>query len=85
MNTIVEAINYHEGSYWGNEQFKFISNITDYTLTTDNNAGEERFIRATFSLTLNGYLVPDIYNKVLQNQFGKTVRKIITTNNVVEK
>ena len=66
MNKIVEAIVYSEGAYWGEkERFKFRTKIQTYTTNIEGGNDTQRTVKTTFSLELNGYLVPDTINKQL--------------------
>ena len=66
MNKIVEAIVYSEGSYWGEkERIKFRTKIQTYTTNIEGGNDTQRTVKTTFSLELNGYLVPDTINKQL--------------------
>ena len=68
MNKIVEAINYASDSYWGDpERFKFRAMIDNFTNIVEANQGEERNVRTTFNIRLNGYIIPDIVQKSLNN------------------
>ena len=72
MNDIVEAINYSEGSYWGEpERFKFRTRIDDFTNQTDLSGDIDRVIRTTFTLTLYGYIITDTLNRKLSQQSTK--------------
>jgi hypothetical protein len=64
MNKIVEAINYASDSYWGDpERFKFNARIDSFTTATEIKEGEDRAVKTTFTLKLNGYIVPDALQK----------------------
>ena len=66
-NKIIEGINYASDSYWGDSsKFKFRASIDNYTTTTDVTQGQDRITRTTFSITLNGYIIPDTINTQLQ-------------------
>ena len=66
MNKIVESINYASDSYWGDPaRFKFLARIDSFTNNETLNQGEERLIKTNFSISLNGYIVPDTINKDL--------------------
>jgi hypothetical protein len=66
LNKIVEAINYASDSYWGDpERFKFKARIDGFGITTELNQNDERVVRSTFNLTMNGYIVPDNIQKDL--------------------
>jgi hypothetical protein len=66
MNKIVESINYASDSYWGDPaRFKFLARIDSFTNNETLSQGEERLIKTNFSISLNGYIVPDTINKNL--------------------
>jgi hypothetical protein len=66
-NKLIEAINYASDSYWGDpDKFKFRAMIDNYTTTTDVSEGQDRVTRTSFTLTMNGYIIPDTINSQLQ-------------------
>ena len=68
LNKIVEAINYASDSYWGNpERYQFRARIDNFSTPIDIEQKGERSVKATFSLKLFGYLVPDIVQKQLNS------------------
>ena len=77
LNLIIEDINYAANQYWGNERFKFLSKITSFatSLTTDN--GEDRASKATFTIEMNGYVIPNNIQKSLSNFDPKTFSSAI--------
>ena len=71
MNKIIEAINYASDSYWGDpERFKFRAMIDNFANIVESTQGEERNVRTTFNIRLNGYIIPDVVQKSL-NSFNK--------------
>jgi len=69
MNTIVEAILYSEGSYWGEqERFKFRTKIDNFTNTTDLLQDSDRVIRTSFTLNMSGYIVTEALIKALSKK-----------------
>ena len=69
MNKLIEMINYTSDSYWGNpERFKFNAKIDTYNNTVEVAQGENRVVKTSFGLTLQGYLVPDSLNKKLASE-----------------
>jgi hypothetical protein len=61
MDTLIEAFNFASRSYWGDpNRFLFYSSIESFQDNLSYNIGDDRLVRNTFNLTLNGYLVPDI-------------------------
>tara|TARA_R110001632_G_scaffold33309_3_gene85333 strand:- start:538 stop:1599 length:1062 start_codon:yes stop_codon:yes gene_type:complete len=83
MNGLVESINYSSDSYWGDpERFKFNAQIDNYTNTTELNVGDNRIVKTDFTITLQGYLVPESINKLLSQKSQKSFSKsIFTVNN----
>jgi hypothetical protein len=66
LNKIIEAINFAANGYWGDpERFKFKALIDSFATLNEVNTGEYRNVRATFDLTLKGYLIPDVIQKDL--------------------
>lgn len=64
MNKIVEAINYASDSYWGDpSRFKFNARIDGFNTSVDLKEGENRAIKSTFEIKLNGYIIPDTLQK----------------------
>jgi hypothetical protein len=67
LNKIVESINYASDSYWGDpERFKFKARIDSFATTNELNQGANRVVRSTFTLKINGYIVPDVMQKDLK-------------------
>ena len=77
MNKLIEMINYTSDSYWGDKnRFKFNAKIDSYDNRTEVSQGDNRIVKTTFGLTIQGYLVPDSINKELtkkpQKHFSKS-------------
>lgn len=78
MNDIIEAVNYSEGTYWGEpERFKFRVRVDDYTNITDLPADNDRIIRTSFNLNLSGYIITDTLNKAIAQQNKKVYTNFI--------
>ena len=76
MNKLIESINYSSDSYWGDkEKFKFNSKIDQFNNTTELTIGDNRVVKTTFNLKLQGYLVPDSINKELTQRPPKFFSK----------
>ena len=66
-NKLIESINYASDSYWGDpDKFKFRAMIDNYTTTTDVAQGTDRVTKTAFTITLNGYIIPESINAQLQ-------------------
>jgi hypothetical protein len=67
-NKIVEAIQFASDSYWGDpKRFQFRSRIDSFATTVAVESDNDRIAKTTFSITLNGYIIPDSINKELAN------------------
>ena len=67
MNSIVEKINYSDGAYWGEPgKMRFRTRIESFSDASQIEG--ERLIKTTFSMTLNGYIVPEHYNNETTTQ-----------------
>ena len=68
MDKLIEALNFASRSYWGDpNRFQFMSSIEAFQDDISYSVGENRAVKSTFNLTLNGYLIPDTINKKLAN------------------
>lgn len=64
MDKLIEDVNFASRSYWGDpNRFQFYSSVETFTDNTTYNLGENRASRTNFTLTLNGYLIPESLNK----------------------
>jgi len=78
MNSIVEKLVYSEGAYWGEDgKFKFRTQIDNYTDASEINVNQERIIKTTFSVTLNGYLIPEEFNNKITTQKSFSPKRIL--------
>lgn len=70
MNKIVESINFASDSYWGDpEKFSFRAWIDNYDIVTEVTEGQDRLVKANFTLNMLGYIIPDSINTdVLNNR-----------------
>lgn len=78
-NEIVEAINFSTEDYWGDKnRYKFRTSISDYNFETMVDAGQDRVVRATFTVMCYAYLLPEKYEN-----YKSTVEKAFTLRKVV--
>jgi hypothetical protein len=64
MNKVIEAINYASDSYWGDpNRFKFKASIDTFNSVTELSTDQDRIVRSTFNIKLNGYIIPDVVQK----------------------
>ena len=61
---LIEALNFASDSYWGDpERYRFRAMIDSFTPTVEVVQGQDRAVKATFSIRLNGYIITDTYNR----------------------
>jgi hypothetical protein len=76
LNKIVEAMEYASDAYWGNpERYQFKAMIDSFGFQTELAQDDERIVRSTFDIKLNGYIIPDVLQKditALQKFSNKT-------------
>ena len=83
MNDLIEAINYSQGSFWGDpERFKFRTSIAEFSDSTEVPTDGDRIVKTTFNMELHGYIIPDSLNKELSmtnpnTQLENTVGQIL--------
>jgi len=66
MDKLIESLNFASRSYWGDpNRFQFYSSIESFQDSISYNIGENRAVRTNFTITLNGYLIPDTLNRKL--------------------
>ena len=83
MNAIVEKLIYSEGASWGEDgKFKFRTQIDNYTDASEVNVNSERIIKTTFSVTMNGYLLPEEFASVVTTQKKLTPKRILIDDDV---
>ena len=64
LNKIVEAMEYASDAYWGNPQrYQFKAMIDSFGFQTELVENDERIVRSTFDIKINGYIIPDILQK----------------------
>lgn len=87
-NKLVESIQFASDSYWGDpKKFSFKTRIDTFNTATILEQGEDRGVKVTFDIILNGYLIPNTLNKDLaqvQNRiYDKT--RVKFTSEIVSK
>ena len=83
MNKIVERINWSAGAYWGEpNRMRFRANIDSWSDTTEVSE-RERTVKSEFSISLNGYLLPEEFNSMITTKKYLTPKKLIQTTETV--
>ena len=83
MNKLIEQVIYSEGAYWGEDgKFKFRTQIDNYTDASEVAVNTERLIKTNFTVTLNGYLIPEEFNNVVTTQKQLTPKRIVINDGI---
>ena len=83
MNPLVEMFVAQSNTYWGDStDMKFLCRTDNITDASEMNQDGERFIKSTFTITTNAYLLPEYLNSVVTNKISNT-RKELTPSRVV--
>ncbi len=65
MNPLIETLNFEMDSYWGDRgEFKFKVRVDDYTIDTEVPAEGDRYVKASFQMKVNAYLLPETFMTV---------------------
>ena len=87
LNKIIEACEYASDAYWGDPQlFQFRAMIDSFSFQTELVNNDERVVRSTFNIKLNGYIIPDVLQRDLNaikkyNERSKVIFSIETVSN----
>jgi hypothetical protein len=81
LNKIVESMEYASDSYWGDPQrYQFKASIDSFGFQTELAQEDERIVRSTFTLKINGYIIPEILQKDVTalKKFSNITKTIFT-------
>ena len=89
LNKVVEDINYAAGQYWGKQDsFKFLSSIGSFAIESVAEQGQDRIAKSTFTLTMDGFIIPDNIQKAMSNysvkDFGKSITAVLLETSMDE-
>jgi hypothetical protein len=87
QNSIIENLNFATEDYWGDKvRFKFRTSISDYQFPTEISADGDRIVKATFSMMVYAYLLPETFeNRKSTTQKAFTPRKVVFDVEAVSK
>jgi hypothetical protein len=75
-NKLVEAVEFASDSYWGDPaRYKFRAAIDSFTTTTLLEEGTDRAAKSTFTIKVNGYIIPNTVNKDMATARSKFYTK----------
>jgi hypothetical protein len=79
-NKLVEAVEFASDAYWGDPaRWKFRAAIDSFATTTLLEEGTDRAAKSTFTIKVNGYIIPNTVNKDLATARSK----FYTTSQVI--
>lgn len=84
MNNIIEQFIFHSGSYWGDKnKLIFKCSIDNFNNIIDVESGQDRSVKNSFTIEVNGYILPEKYKNI--NTTIKKIKpsKVIISNEVV--
>jgi len=86
LNKIVESMEYASDAYWGDPQrYQFKAMIDSFGFQTELSQDDERIVRSTFSIKINGYIIPEILQKDITalQKFSNKTQIFISTETTI--
>lgn len=78
MNKIVEKFQFADNTYWGDpKKFKFRAQIDSIDTATELVTDTERMVRATFSITIYGYILTDAFNNAMTTRIQVGPKRVV--------
>ena len=77
MNELVEQLMPYGGFAWGNESNKFRTHIRTMSFETVNTVGNDRLVRCTVPLTVNGTLLAEQEQRISTLQKRYSIKKLL--------
>lgn len=82
MNRLVERIMNFSHEYWGNpNELSFRTKVENIDPQVENTDQDSRYVRAEFSITVNGYIIPKDMIYEATTKKIHTVSKVVFSNN----
>ena len=84
MNTLVEIVNWASNDYWGDPgRLKFRASVDSFTNNVETPSDDDRVVTTTFSLTVNAYLLPEVFNNTKTKQKSLTNERAIFGTEII--
>jgi hypothetical protein len=86
LNKIVESMEYASDAYWGNPQrYQFKAMIDSFGFQTELSQDDERIVRSTFNIKINGYIIPELLQKDITalQKFSNKTQIFISTETTI--
>jgi len=86
LNTIIEDINYAANQYWGDDSFKFLAKISDFSVDLSVEDGQDRAAKSAFNIEMHGYIIPQNVQKQMSEfvPVDYSTRQVIFNTDVVQ-
>ena len=86
LNKIVESMEYASDAYWGDPQrYQFKAMIDSFGFQTELSQDDERIVRSTFSIKINGYIITELLQKDITalQKFSNKTQIFISTETTI--
>ena len=84
MNQLIETISFADNDYWGDpSRFKFRASVDSFSNSVEVPTDDDRVVNTTFSLTVNAYLLPEVFDNTKTTKRNLTNRKVIFGTEVI--
>lgn len=84
MNSLVERINWVSNDYWGDPaRFKFRASVDSFSNSVEVPTDDDRIVSTTFSLTVNAYLLPEVFDNTKTSKRNLTNRKVVFGTEII--
>jgi len=78
MNKIIEKVTFKDSTYWGDpDKFKFRTEIDGFDTAVELNTDSERMVKANFTMTLYGYILPEEIDGKLTTRVSLAPKRIV--------
>lgn len=78
MNQLVEKINFASDDYWGDpKKLKFRTSIDSFSNTVESSSDDDRNVSTTFSMNVNAYLIPEVFDDRMTATRQVSKRKVL--------
>ena len=79
LNSVVEQLNF-TGQYWGDkDNFKFRTEVGEYSIINEVGEGTERINRVEFSLNVKAYLLPETFDGEATTKKSMSIKKVVVS------
>ena len=77
MNPLVETFMEHDKTYWGDKNtYRFNCSLDSITDASEMNQDGERFIKSTFSVNTETYLLPEETNSIVMGKMNQVQKRL---------